>query len=142
MAAAPYSYANKVPIALYDGSDAFKALIGKYKNVIVLGDTVPKFAGETERIGGADRAEVAAKWSDKKCPSWKTVYICSGSKYPDGIAAAQMVGNAPLLYAGWGATIDALKRHAGEIKELVIFGGYDSVDEAERKAVCNAAGIG
>lgn len=141
MAAAPYSYANKVPIVLYDSTDAFRKLIGRYKNVVVLGDTVPKFAGETERISGADRAEVAAKWSEKKCPSWAKVYVCSGSKYPDGIAAAQMVGNAPLLYAGWGATIDALKKHAGEIKELVIFGGYDSVTEAERKAVCEAAGI-
>lgn len=142
MAAAPYSYANKVRIALYEDSDAFRKDVGRYKHVIVLGDTVPKFAGETERISGADRAEVAVKWAERNSASWKTTYICSGSKYPDGIAAAQMVGDAPLLYAGWDATIAALKKHAKEIKELVIFGGYDSVTEAERKAICKAAGIG
>lgn len=142
MCAAPYSYANKVRIALYEDSAEFRADVGRYRHIVVVGNSVPKIAGETERIAGADRGETAAKWAEAKAKSWAKAYICSGSKFPDGIAAAQMVGNAPLLYAGWGATIDALKRHAGEIKELVIFGGDDSVTEAERKAVCDAAGIG
>lgn len=141
MASAGYSYAQKVRIVLYEDSAEFRADVGRYRNIIVVGNSVPQIAGETERIAGSDRAETAAKWAEGKADSWATVYICSASGFADGIAGAQMVLNAPLLYAGYSSTVAALKRHAAEIDRLVIFGGYDSVTEAERKAVCGAAGI-
>lgn len=136
-----YSYAKKVRIVLYEDTAEFRADVGQYSNIIVVGNSVPKIAGETERIAGGDRGETAVRWAEAKAASWKTVYICSGAVYTDGVAAAQMVGTAPLLYAGYGSTIDALKRHAGEIAKVVIVGGYSSVMEAERKAVCEAAGL-
>ena len=141
MAAGGYSYANKVRIALYEDSAEFRADVGQYRHLIVVGNSVPKIAGETERIAGADRGETAAKWAEAKAKSWATVYVCSGAVFPDGIAGAQMVGDAPLLFAGYASTVSALKRHKSEIKNLGILGGYDSVTEAERKAVCEAAGI-
>lgn len=139
--AGSYSYAHKVPIRLYQDGQAFRDSIKGFENVIVVGDTVPKFDGETERIGGADRAAVAVAWAEAKCKSWELVNVCSGSVFTDGVAAAQMVGDSPLLFAGWGATIDAFKRHKGEIKHIVWFGGTASIPTDQRKAICEAAGI-
>lgn len=141
MACAWVSYNRGIPIVLYENHKNFRYLVSKFEHVIVVGDTVPKLAEETDRISGATRHEVAANVAERYGETWGQPMIVTGNNYPDGLAAAQWVGNDVLLFAEGEATIDALKKHKGEITTLYFVGGKDSIPYDRRKELCKAAGL-
>lgn len=96
---------------------------------------------EIERIAGADRSATAAAVAERFGETWGQPMIVTGSNYPDGLAAAQWVGNDVLLFAEGQATLDALKKHKGEITTLYFVGGKDSIPYDRRKELCKAAGL-
>lgn len=141
LACAWASYNRGIPIILYENHKKFRYLISKFKNVIVVGNAVPKINGETERIAGADRYATAAAVAERYGETWGQPMIVTGRKYPDGLAAAQWVGNDVLLFAEGQATVDALKKHKGEIATLYFVGSKDSIPYDRRRELCKAAGV-
>lgn len=135
------SYNCGIPIVLYEDHANFRYLISKFENVIVVGNTVPKIDGETERIAGADRSATAAAVAERFGQTWGQPMIVTGWGYSDGLAAAQWVGNDVLLFAEGQATVDALKRHRGEITDIYWVGDANAVPYDRRRELAEAAGL-
>lgn len=142
VACAWVSYNLGMPIVLYEDHRNFYYLVSKFKNVIVVGNTVPKISGETERIAGADRSATAAAVAERFGQTWGQPMIVTGWGYSDGLAAAQWVGNDVLLFAEGDATVDALKRHRGEITDIYWVGDANAVPYDRRRELAEAAGLG
>lgn len=141
VACAWVSYNLGIPIILYEDHRNFYYLISKFENVVVVGNTVPKISGETERIAGADRYATAVAVAERYGQTWGQPMIVTGGGFADGLAAAQWVGNDVLLYAEGKATIDALKRHKGEITDIYWVGDASAVSYGRRRELAEAAGL-
>lgn len=141
MACAWASYNLGIPIILYEDHKNFRYLISRFRNVIVIGNTVPQIDGETERIAGADRSATAAAVAERFGQTWGQPAIVTGNNYPDGLAAAQWVGNDVLLFAEGQATADALKRHKNEITDIYWVGDANAVPYDRRRELAEAAGL-
>lgn len=141
VACAWVSYNLGMPVILYEDHRNFYYLISKFKNVIVVGNTVPPLDGETERIAGADRSATAAAVAERFGQTWGQPMVCTGYGYADGLAAAQWVGNDVLLFAEGQATADALKRHRGEITDIYWVGDANAVPYGRRRELAAAAGL-
>ncbi|MCS5716745.1 cell wall-binding repeat-containing protein [Herbiconiux sp. CPCC 205763] len=99
-----------------------------------------------DRIGGADRYEVAVNTSKDGFPDGaKTVYVASGAVFPDALSAAPAaaVADAPVLLttadtlpAGVKAEIERLKPTS-----IVIVGGTASVSKAVEKQLGAIASV-
>ena len=135
------SYNRGIPIILYeDHRNFYDGLIGRFEHVIAVGDTVPGFDGETDRISGASRVEVSVGIAERYAETWGQPMIVTPDVPYDAIASAQWAGNDCVLYAG-GATEDALRRHRGEITDLYFVGGENSIPYDVRHAMAEAAGL-
>lgn len=139
VACAGWSYSHRVPILLYKQSEpTFWAQVEKYQKVTVLGNDIPKLQCETERIAGDTRYATCVQFAETYYPNWRVVNIVSGSGFADGMAMGQRSGDTPVLLAGGQATLDALAKHKGVIKELTWTGNLDAIDYNTRKAICMA----
>ena len=134
------SYNRGIPVVLYEDHKNFYGLIGRFEHVIAIGDTVPKFDGETDRISGASRVEVSVGIAERYAETWGQPMIVTPDVPYDAIASAQWAGNDCVLYAG-GATEDALRRHRGEITDLFFVGDENAVDFDFRRRAGKAAGL-
>ncbi|MBR7742892.1 cell wall-binding repeat-containing protein [Phycicoccus sp. BSK3Z-2] len=92
---------------------------------------VRPLTGAVERVGGADRYEVAANLTASTHASWSTVYVASGEVFADGLVAAPAAkgDDAPLLLTRGDrlppATADRLR--AIRPSEVVVVGGTGTV---------------
>ncbi len=137
-----YSFDKSIPIIGYEDSERFKKQISQFAQVIVIGDTVPKFQGETSRISGSTRMEVCAAAAEKFASSWDNVVFVSGYSLPDAIAAAQIPGGYPVLFVDGGdVTINALKKHKSQIKSCYWVGAATNIDKATYDKLVGAMGI-
>lgn len=134
------SYNRGIPIVLYEDHKNFYGLIGRFEHVIAIGDTVPKFDGETDRISGASRVEVSVGIAERYAETWGQPMIVTPDVPYDAIASAQWAGNDCVLFAG-DAAEDALRRHRGEITDLYWVGGENSIPYDVRHAMAEAAGL-
>lgn len=89
----------------------------------------------SERWAGADRYETAAEVS--RSAGWDegnavTIYLATGTNYPDALAVGASAGDGPLLFVNGGDMTEATR---GEIRRLypchvVAIGGSDRVPDA------------
>ncbi|WP_449277085.1 cell wall-binding repeat-containing protein [Leucobacter sp. GX24907] len=120
----------------------------KPKNIIILGGTGSvngtvatqlKSYGKVTRYGGADRYETAAKVARAKAPKATTVYIASGSDFPDALAGVPIAGKdaAPLLLTGKSSLPAATRAELQRIKpkNIVILGGTGVINTSVAKAL-------
>lgn len=135
------SYNEGMPIILHEESEDFARLVSRFGNVIVVGNTVPRLDAETERIAGHDRAATAAAVAERFGQTWGQPVICTGWGFPDAVASAQWVGNDVLLFSEGQSTIDALKRHKGEITKLYFIGDENAISDQRRHELSVAAGL-
>ncbi|MDO5671306.1 MAG: cell wall-binding repeat-containing protein [Actinomycetaceae bacterium] len=94
------------------------------------------------RIYGADRYSTAVDVSVKHFTSAKTVYVASGTNYPDALAAgpAAAVAGAPILLvdaSGPASTVNEIRRLAPT--RIVIVGGVAAVSTTAEAAIKAAA---
>ncbi|SDY83330.1 Putative cell wall binding repeat 2 [Herbiconiux ginsengi] len=112
-------------IALLGGTDSVSNSVA-----LELGETA-----RTNRLAGADRFEVAAKVSsDLFCAETHTVYIASGTTFPDALSgsAAAIKNGGPMLLVtrdGIPAPIAAELRRIGPA-HIVVLGGTATISEA------------
>jgi putative cell wall-binding protein len=99
------------------------------------------YAGSVRRISGADRYATAVNLSASTfaANSVSTVYLATGSAFPDGLSVGPVAGakGAPLLLVPSSSLPDSV---AAELKRLdpsqvVIIGGPSAVNEAVRAEV-------
>ena len=135
------SYNLGIPIVLYAEDRGFDAIVSRFKRVVVIGNTVPACAAETERIAGADRGETAVAVAERFAKTWRHPVVVTGEGYADGLSAAQWVGNDVLLFAEGQATMHALERHRSDIETIYWIGDQNALSHTRRRALCEAAGL-
>ncbi|MBQ6569537.1 MAG: cell wall-binding repeat-containing protein, partial [Clostridia bacterium] len=156
MAGVPLSYALDAPILLTaNDSSGLEANVKtaivntRAKNIIILGGTqavsqsienqLKKASYNVERVAGSSRYEtstaIAQKLYQVKGSYGDTVFVASGSNYPDALAVspvAAMLGD-PIIYARPDATVDASAAQYfadSAAKKVVILGGSGAVGSA------------
>lgn len=141
VACAPISYNRGMPIVFWDGgSKEFYSFINRFTKKYVVGSDVPKISGET-RLAGANRFETAVKVAKHFATNTEWLNICSGHGFADGIAAAQMVGNAPMVFAEGQETIEYAKSLKGKVKNIVVFGSEAAVSNKTAVNIAKACGL-
>lgn len=141
VACAWVSYNRGIPIVFYEAHSNFDYLVSKFEYAIGVGNTVPKFEGETDRIAGSDRFATAVSVAERFGQTWTQPVIVTGNGFADGLAAAQWVGNGVLLFAEGAATTDALSRHKGEVSSICWIGNQNAIPYGRRLELCEAAGL-
>lgn len=139
-AAAQASYNYGIPMILWRDDDETKELIGRFTYRIAIGGRVPDFEGMTERIAGEYRGETCVKIAERYARGWAEPMIVTGDAFPDALAATQWVGKDCLLFAEGDATVEALRRHAGEIRNIYWVGDKYSIPYERRHELARAAG--
>lgn len=134
------SYTKGIPVILYEDHKNYWNMISRFAHVIAVGDTVPE-CGETERISGATRNDVAAALAERFADTWGQPMVVTGTKPYDAIAAAQWVGNDCLVFAEGDAAQKAFAKHKGEITDIYWVGGENSIPYETRHALAKAAGL-
>lgn len=104
------------------------------------------YAGNVERIGGADRYETAALVADWAFdPSVPAAYLASGTDFPDALAGAAAAGHkgAPVLLTKPSSLPDATARSlvALEPAEIVVLGGPSAVSPTVETALASYAPV-
>ncbi|WP_180326704.1 cell wall-binding repeat-containing protein [Raoultibacter phocaeensis] len=135
------SYNLGIPIVLYEDHRNFRSLISRFERAVAIGNTVPKFEGETERIAGVDRGETAVAVAERFAKTWKHPVIVTGSGYADGLSASQWVGDNALLFAEGQASVHALERHRAEIETIYWIGDENAIPHGRRCELSKAAGL-
>lgn len=108
----------------------------------VLADAAQEAGGATtERVAGSDRYGTAEAIAAKIYPSG-TVYLATGTNFPDALAGGAVAFRAPILLTAPdalpAATRAAISRHAP--KTIVALGGPAAIPDAILAAAAEAAG--
>ena len=157
-----YSYWASAPIYLTNNNgnisdDALAAIeAAGYSQIVILGGTasvsedtetaLEAIEGVTvERLGGETRyetAELIAEWSVSKGMSYDGMIIADGTNFPDALVASALCGqngSVMLLAAktaeGSSVLKNIIETNAGEITNLYIVGGPNSVTEEVRNMI-------
>lgn len=89
-----------------------------------------------ERIGAADRfAEAAAISASRFAPEVPSVYLASGSVFPDALSAGSL--GAPVLLTTKDSIPDATIAELGRLKpkKIIVLGGYNTVSPGVESAL-------
>jgi len=104
------------------------------------------YAGNVERIGGADRYETAALVADWAFdPGVPAAYLASGTDFPDALAGAAAAGHrgGPVLLTKPSSLSDATAHRLGALDpaEIVVLGGPSAVSPTVETALGSYAPV-
>ncbi|MEO8511120.1 MAG: cell wall-binding repeat-containing protein [Chloroflexota bacterium] len=110
---------------------------------VVIGDAVLEAAAvwgaETSRLAGPDRYATSVEISKSLWSAAGSVYIATGSSFPDGLAAAPLAARdgAPLLLVKGGTVPPSVLAELRRLnpKRIVLIGGPAAIPEATRNAL-------
>ncbi|WP_298889872.1 cell wall-binding repeat-containing protein [uncultured Serinicoccus sp.] len=103
-------------------------------------------SGVVQRIGGADRYEVAANVAAAYPAGVPRVYLASGQDYPDALAGAALAAHqgAPLLITRPTRLPTAVAEQLERLSpgRLIVLGGSGAVSDATARAAATSGGTG